>query len=408
MLVLPLRRWSVKQRRFAVSSAPGLLYTPHHDTEEEPVRSKPLQALLAIACVLALTTSAGCSADGTLRLPTSVVYPSITPVEGAAEQTVTHTFSFEGKPRAITVIVDGPLLAGARSAEKSVIRFGRARENDWIEDYYPAFVFDRHLDPFFAALIAQLRTIRDADGLDADRYVELMTTFVQSIEYQVDPGDLSPKFPVETFADQNGDCDDKALLLGGLLAREGYDVAVLLFAPEEHVALGIRANGLGYRDTGYAYIETTIQGYVGVPPDSIGDGRLLESTPQILPLEGGDAAYAAADTVAAITQAADDLETRITALAGEIADADARLRGLKADVDMLKSSMDGLSASGDTAGYNALVPRYNAAVEAYNNAIADRNEIAARHNVAVQTHTYIREHLDDRYGTFQYLRTHGG
>lgn len=372
------------------------------------MRLQPLHALLAVACVLALGSAAGCNTNGILRLPTGVVYPSIKPVEGAADETVTHTFSFEGKQRAITVVVDGPLFAGAQAAEKSVIRFGRARENDWIEDYYPAFIFEEHQDQFFAALLDQLHTIRDTEGLDSDRYAELMTAFVQSIEYRTDPGDLSPRFPVETFAERNGDCDDKALLLGGLLAREGYDIAILLFGPEQHVALGIKAKGLEYRDTGYAFIETTTQGFVGMPPDSVGNGTLLESEPQVFPLEGGATAFGAADQVAAIEKAAGDIETRVAALAKEIKAADARLRELEADERGLKSRMDALLASGDGAGYNALVPEYNAAADAFNAAVAERNDLVARHNAAVQTHTFIRKHLDDRPGTFKYLRTHAG
>lgn len=372
------------------------------------MRRKPIHSLLAIACVLALGASAGCNVGGTLRLPTGVVYPSIDPVAGTANQIVTHTFTFEGKPRTVTVDVDGPLLAGAQAADKSVIRFGRAHENDWIEKYYPAFIFEEHQDAFFSALLGQLRGIRDAEGLDTDRYVELMTGFVQSIEYRVDPGDLSPKFPVETFAESTGDCDDKALLLGGLLAREGYDVAILLFAPEEHVALGIKANGLDYRDTGYAYVETTLRGFVGVPPDSIGEGQLLESEPQVFALEGGSASFGAADQVAAIAAATDDLEARVTALAKDITTADAKLKTLETNVRNLKTRMDAASAAGNTAGYNALVPEYNAAANAYNTAVAGRNDIVVRNNSAVETYKYLTEHADDRSGTFQYLRTHAG
>lgn len=371
------------------------------------MRRKPLTALLALvcACALALGSAAGCSVNGTLHLPTGVVYPSIKPTAGTPDQTVTHTFSFEGKKRSLTVTVNGPLLAGARTAEKSVIRFGRARENDWIKDYYPAFIFEENQAPFFSALISQLRAIRDSEGLDADRYVELMTTFAQSIEYRTDPGDLSPKFPVETFADRNGDCDDKTLLLGGLLAREGYDVAILLFGPEQHVALGIKANALAYRETGYAFIETTTQGFVGMAPESVGSGTVLKSVPQVFPLKGGAAAFGAADQVAEIEKAATDVEARVTALATEIKAADTRLKQLEAEVRNLKSRMDSLMSAGDNAGYNALVPKYNAAAAAFNDGVASRNDIVAKHNAAVQTHTYIREHLDDRRGTFEYLRT---
>lgn len=362
-----------------------------------------VRPLVAVALALSLALVAGCNADGTLRLPTGVVYPSITPVAGTANLTVDTTFTFEGTPRTLSVVIDGALYAGAQQAEKSVIRFGKARENDWISDYYPAFVFEKHQDAFFSALIGQFRGIRDASGLDSDRYVELMTAYAQSLEYKLDPQNLSPKFPVETAAQQAGDCDDKALLLGGLLAREGYDVAILLFGPEQHVALGIKADRLEYGSTGYAYIETTTRGLVGMPPDSIGDGVKLTSKPQVFKLGDGTKRYGAGTQVSTILATADTAKKRADELASRVKTADAELLALQTNVKSLKARMDGLLAAGDNAGYNALVATYNAAAAEYNTAAEERNALVSEHNHVVAVHTYIVEHLDDRAGTFAYL-----
>ena len=38
------------------------------------------------------------------------------------------------------------------------------------------------------------------------------------------------KFPIETVVDRARDCDDKSLLLAGLLSREGYSVACSFLA----------------------------------------------------------------------------------------------------------------------------------------------------------------------------------
>jgi hypothetical protein len=356
-----------------------------------------------IALTLALAMVAGCSVNGELHLPTGVVYPSINPVAGTADLTVTQTFTFEGAPRTVTMVVDGPLVAGAQQAEKSVIRFGNARENDWIEDYYPAFVFDEHQDEFFSALMGQLSGIRSASGLDDDRYVELMTAYVQSLEYRIDPVDLSPKFPVETAADGAGDCDDKALLLGGMLAREGYDVAILLFSAEKHVALGIKADGLEYRDTGYAYIETTAQGFVGMPPDTVGDGAALASEPQVIKLGKGKMSWGAGSQVTSILDAAKAAEKKAGELTARLAAADAGITPLQARAQALKSQLESRLAAGDNSAYNSLVPTYNAAVAEYNAAVASRNQIAAENNSVVAVHTYIVEHLDDRPGVYAYV-----
>lgn len=368
------------------------------------MRLRPFVTFAALA--LALAMAAGCTVNGKLHLPTGVVYPSISPVAGTQDLTVTQTFSFEGAPRSVTVTVDGPLLAGAQQAQKSVIRFGKARENDWIDDYYPAFVFDEHQDEFFSALIGQFSGIAATGGLDGDRTVELMTAYVQSLEYQIDPVDLSPKFPVETATGRAGDCDDKALLLGGMLAREGYDVAILLFGAEQHVALGIKADGLDYRGTGYAYIETTAQGFVGMPPDTVGDGAALTSEPQVIKLGDGSKSYGAGAQVTSILDTAKAAETKAAQLTGNLKTADAGLTPLQSRAQALKSQMEARLAAGDNAGYNALVPTYNAAVAQYNDAINVRNQIAAENNNVVAVHTYIVEHLDDRRGVFAYVQSH--
>lgn len=347
---------------------------------------------------------AGCT-GGPIGLPTGVVYPKITPVDSAAGTlTVTYEFTFEGAPHSISVDVDGAVYAGADAAEKSVTRFGNARENDWIEDYYPAFVQEAHQDAFYEALLAQFRALRSTLGLDADRYVELLTVFAQSIEYRTDPVDLSPKFPIETFVDKNGDCDDKTLLLGGLLSREGYDVAVLLFEPEQHVALGIASTGDGYRGTGYDLVETTAPGFVGMVPDGLGGGIDLVSEPRVFRLDGGTTAYGASEAVAYILERDARLEATIVELGQAIAEKDTELQQLEAEASSLKTRLDSLSAAGDTAAYNALVPEYNAAADAYNATVAERNALAARHNEAVEARAYIYDHLDDRVGVLAFLQ----
>jgi len=350
-------------------------------------------ALVVVA--LALLAGGGCSAE----LPTGVVYPSITPEE-AAPRTVTHEFTFEGEPVAITVPVDGGLYAGAVSAGKAVIRFGNARETDWIEDYYAAFVDEPHQDQFYADALAALRAVRDARGLDADRYAELLSVFVQSLEYHTDAVDLSPKFPVETFVDGFGDCDDKALLLAGLLAREGYDVAILLFEPEQHVALGIRSANADYRDTGYAFVETTSQGFVGMAPEEVGDGGTLTSEPRLFPIGSGTTAYTAGDEVQAILGAREKAIAEAKRLTGLIEQADAALTSLETENRAAREELEALQAAGDVSAYNAAVPAYNVLVERYNQAVADRNELVAEHNEYANLERTIVEGLDNRTGVF--------
>ncbi|MHB1135749.1 MAG: hypothetical protein ACYCXR_00305 [Coriobacteriia bacterium] len=352
-------------------------------------------ALPILALLLAIAS--GCSAV----LPDGVIYPSITPDAAASEARLVYVaFTFEGQPVVFTIGVDGALYAGASAADKQVIRFGNARANDWIEDYFPAFITEDHQAPFYDALIGAFRTVRDQRGLDSDRYAELMTAYVQSITYHVDPADLSPKFPVETFVEAMGDCDDKTLLLAALLSREGYDVAVLMFEPEEHVALGIRSADLGYRDTGYAYVETTVPGYIGQVPESLEGGVVLASEPRVFAIDGGQTAYGAGVQVAAILAARERAVAEAARLAGEIATADEALMSLEARVRATRDELDSLKSAGRIAEYNARVDSYNAVVAEYNRELEARNALAAQHNEQASIDRTVAGGSTDRRGTY--------
>lgn len=337
----------------------------------------------------------------TSGLPEGVIYPSITPDESVSyDIPVTHTFTFEGEPVTLELSVSGALYEGAVRAEKTVTRFGKARENDWIEDYFPAFVNEVHQDGFYEALLTELRRVRDERGLDSDRYAELLTVYAQSIAYRTDPVDLEPKFPVETAVDGNGDCDDKTLLLAGLLSREGYDVAILLFEPEKHVALGIRADEYDYQGTGYAFTETTAEGFVGMVPDEFANGIKLTSEPRVFTVGTGKIRYTAGDQVRTIVEGRQQAIDQARGLAEQIAAADAELESLEAQVGSMRNELDGLRATGNAEAYNDLVPQFNGLVDRYNDAAAHRNSLVERHNRLADIDRIVVEGLDDRLGTY--------
>lgn len=127
------------------------------------------------------------------------------------------------------------------------------------DTYYNEIIFDPMQDDFFAGLLQQFRMIKEHYHLDDNQYAELMAAYVQAIPYDLNAG-VAVKYPVVTAIGGVGDCDDFALLLGGLLAREDYDVNLLLYLNSSHMAVGIRSDNVSYafpNTGGYAYIETT-------------------------------------------------------------------------------------------------------------------------------------------------------
>jgi len=357
---------------------------------------------LMIMLLATLGIVSACSFGGaSIALPSGVVYPKIVPDDSTGIIGVDYAFDFEGKTDTFHVDVQRSLYQGAASAQKSVVRFGSSHANDWIERYYPAFIEESHQDAFFSALLAQLRALRDQQHLDSDRYAELLVVFVQSIEYKTDPVNLSPKFPVETFVDKNGDCDDKTLLLAGLLSREGYDVAVLLFDAEKHVAIGIKSDGIEYKNTGYAYVETTAPGFIGMVPDELGQGITLASDPQVFKIGDGTLHYTSGAQVARILQRRTELKAQADGLSAQVKSADSALATLRAQADSLHAQLSERQSAGDIASYNALVPEYNATVQNVNASTTARNALADRYNTAVKLERYIYEHLSDRTGVYQ-------
>lgn len=120
-----------------------------------------------------------------------------------------------------------------------------------------------------------------------DDQVRIAISLVQHISYDHargrDPGPVHP--PYITLYDQKGVCQDKSVLLAYLLQELGYDAALMTFVPERHMVVGIRAPApYEYRQTGYAFIETTIPAI----PTYVAPVPRLESIPALYKIhEGG-------------------------------------------------------------------------------------------------------------------------
>ncbi|MCK9297922.1 hypothetical protein HL657_01120 [Methanoculleus sp. YWC-01] len=118
-----------------------------------------------------------------------------------------------------------------------------------------------------------------------------------------------PKYSVETLVDGRGDCEDAAILMGGLLDALGYDTVLLRYS--DHMALGIRMNEFNpyyakytprhfmYGGQHYYYVEGTDFDWGNISvgstaiwgrPHPIGDTSgtgipsVQSETPQIIPL----------------------------------------------------------------------------------------------------------------------------
>jgi len=237
--------------------------------------------------------------------------PWLLPVPDAPDSTpATTTFTFMGEEHSIQATANHRIYYGARIAGRDALwdhlwsdiwqrnsNLGMDKlDRKLDEKYYNFLAFDPQMDHAIESVLTQLRTIRDERDLNNDEYIELIVKYVQAIPYCEVHGTLDleerpigcPRTPIQVLVDGTGDCDETGMLLAVLLHREGYPVSLLHFRPEQHVAVGLRIEGDGFKGTGYAYIEPTSFSYISDVPETLGfDNEIvLESMPIVLSMGG--------------------------------------------------------------------------------------------------------------------------
>lgn len=258
-----------------------------------------------------------------------VTYPSIAEDHQPGMINTSFTFRFQEENITIHANVSTALYQGARNGIKYAVAPPAIPTGELASGYYHAFVNDPRQESLYADLLQQFRADRYEYHLTDDEYLELMTVFVQNLPYDEVAGrlpDNPPRFPVETVVDGTGDCDDKSVLLAGLLSREGYDVVLFLFIPEHHMAVGVRNESDQYRGSGYMYIETTYTALVGEVPRKLilsekyeTDGQpenvsILNSTPLVIRIGSGTRPYTSADETAFILARRQEIDKKIAGI----------------------------------------------------------------------------------------------
>lgn len=361
-------------------------------------------AVVMAALLVALTLLTGCLNQVFVPAGT-VIYPEIKTVDTRGEYlTPTWTFPYAGKTVSISVPVDAGVYRGATQASSGVTIYGNVSENVWIPGTYRHVMDDPAQDTFYQNLREAFQKIRDSSSLDDNEYVDLMASFVQSETYEI-RNRTDPKFPVETFVDGSGDCDDKSLLLAGLLSREGYNVSLLLFGPESHMAVGISDGTSGYDNTGYAYLETTSASLVGIPPDSLRGNITLTSQPFVIPIGNGTKQYTATMETRYIWDQLKAADARAKELEPQVASEGKRLSAEKTALDQTGQQLSSLLSQGRHSEYNSGVISYNSRVSAYNSDLDAYRKLSDEYNKMADIHNYIVTHLTDRKGTYAWVHS---
>jgi len=354
--------------------------------------------------VLATALLAGCT--GTIPfIHPPVVYPELSPEPGQGEiLTPEYPFRFEREEYTFSFVVDRGIYEAALSQDKSArIYDASVGEEEWTGGLYRAMILDPAEDTLYDQVLSGFRTIREEKGLDNDEYLELITSFVQQIPYQT-IYDTDPKYPVETLVEGTGDCDDKSILLAGLLAREGYRVSLLYFPDEKHMAVGVGATEGTFRDTGLAYVETTNLSLVGIPVSELEGGATLKSDPLTITVREEGALYTRCNETGFIWAEKDEAEKIVAGIGPLLDQTSSGMDDLSDRIDAGNNEMQALQREGRVPAYNSRVAEYNGLVSEYNQLLENYQALAEEYNHAVELHTLVMSRLYDRKGLYLELR----
>ncbi|HII99748.1 MAG TPA: hypothetical protein HA272_10975 [Methanoregula sp.] len=331
--------------------------------EEFPSLARMLQLILFGFCLFLIVFGAFILvfSDILFDLPRVEIDPA-TPAGPPIK--VSRSFSFHNTSGSVSIAVNASVYAASKKSYRGVILV--RNPEGYGNKYYNAIMNDPTQEAIYDDLLVQFRAIRNEHNLSDDDYLEMMTSFVQTIPYK-DGGNAPPKYPAELLVENMGDCDDKAMLLSGLLAREGYTVSLFKFGPESHMAMGIGSDAFPYKATGYTYLEAMTPAYAGIPTFSIMTKKPLNSDPMVIPISNGTRVYGSGGMTAYIN------ETMARTKAGSAA---------------LTARLDAFPETGkESAEYLAVQE--------------ERDRYAA-------IHQYIMNHPLDRPGTYAYLQREWG
>jgi len=192
--------------------------------------------------------------------PTSIEDPTqIITSPNASADTIVRNYAWNYKKRDWTWNLSIP---------QSLYDYYKARPRAQTADY-SIYVTHPGDDQYIQLLADKIKkAAADAKYGEIDT-VNLAVSFVQSLPYYTDDVttayDEYPRYPIATLVDQEGDCEDTAILMAALLDAMGY--GVVLIAPPNHMAVGILGvtgmSGIFWDHNGgkYYYIETTGSGW---------------------------------------------------------------------------------------------------------------------------------------------------
>ncbi|MBN1167907.1 MAG: hypothetical protein JXA44_12385 [Methanospirillaceae archaeon] len=193
----------------------------------------------------------------TLQIITGVSYPAsytpVKPIPNADPMEVDRNFKvlFQKGEYVITIPVNRSYYLGAKQNVDYIPDIGKGSPEYWVNHYISMYQDPVNNDTYDTILNA-LRGIRDSQSLSEREYIELLVTFIQQLPYKES---RDTRYPIEIIHDKEGNSADKALLLLGLLEREGFLSTYIYFPKTGLCGIGIGTDPT-YRSSSLAEFST--------------------------------------------------------------------------------------------------------------------------------------------------------
>lgn len=168
----------------------------------------------------------------------------------------------------------------------------RSATRNLVYSAYGAYVSDSRDDEVLRGLLAAIEGL--ADGMNVWERLNLVIAFVQSLPYVSEASEY-PRYPLETLVDQQGDCEDVAILAAALVREMGFASVLIAFLQERHVGVGIRVlpphhtTLQAYEWSGdlYYYLEATHPGWeIGQLPPAFHSEPVVIAVPSVVAAYG--------------------------------------------------------------------------------------------------------------------------
>jgi hypothetical protein len=323
-----------------------------------------------------------------VEMTVSLPPASTTAAGPATEPPTLRNFTFRSgkKTHHISVTVDPPAAGTMNTTgDHCPMEQWRAGNEGLVSAYYLGRFTAASEQEMYSSLLAELSRIRRTEGLNDDEYLELITNFIQQIPYDPD-APLCPRRPTDVIRDGRGDCDEKSGLLLGLLSREGYDVALLLFPDQHHATAGVRISsattpsfrGFGPPGKYYVYVEPTRPTLVGLYDEAFALAPVV-----VVPAGNGTTRYRAINDVMYVVGVQKRMEEKMTYL------LETRETHLQEILRLENRLSEGDYETDDE--FSADSSRYSRLIDEYNQMGKDFIAIQA-------VHEFLLEHQYDRAG----------